>query len=347
MAARPIRTAVLGFGVSGRVFHSPFIAAHPDYSLDFITTANPDRAAQARGAYPDATILARPEDVFAHADELDLIVIGTPPVTHYNLAEQAINAGLNVVVDKPFVPTSAEGEVLIAKAADAGVVLTVFQNRRWDADFLTLKKLLVEGRLGEPRTFESRFEWWKPQGMRDWKAETDIADAGGILFDLGPHLIDQAIELFGPVAEVYGETTRHSAAGKSDADDDAFVSLLHNCGVRSRLWMSGTTALPAPRFHVLGSEAAYTKWGLDRQEPELIAGALPTDPDYGVESEEHWGTVGVPERSKPVSAERGAYPEFYRLLAECLTGNGPVPVDPSDSVAVTRIIEKVHALNRA
>jgi scyllo-inositol 2-dehydrogenase (NADP+) len=347
VAARPIRTAILGFGVSGRVFHSPFIAAHPDYSLDFITTANPDRAAQARAVYPDATILAAPEDVFAHADQLDLVVIGTPPATHYSLAERAINAGLNVVVDKPFVPTSAEGEVLITKAAEAGVVLTVFQNRRWDADFLTLQKLLREGRLGEPRSFESRFEWWKPEGMRDWKAETDIAYAGGILFDLGPHLIDQAIQLFGPVSEVYGETARHTAAPRSDADDDAFVSLLHTSGVRSRLWMNGTAALPAPRFHVLGSAAAYTKWGLDRQEPELIAGALPSDPDYGLESEEHWGMLGVPGHSERVPAELGAYPEFYRLLAECLAGDGPAPVDPADSVVVTRIIEEVHARSRA
>ena len=346
MAARPIRTAVLGFGVSGRVFHTPFIAANPDYSLDFITTADPDRAARARQSYPDATILAKPEDVFDHADKLDLVVLGTPPGTHYALAEAAINLGLHVVVDKPFVPTSAEGEVLIAKAAEAAVVLTVFQNRRWDADFLTLKKLIEAGELGEPRTFESRFEWWKPEGFRDWKGETDLADGGGILFDLGSHLIDQAIQLFGPVAEVHGETVRHSTNAKSDADEDAFVSLLHESGVRSRLWMNGTAALPAPRFHVLGSEAAYTKWGLDRQEPELIAGALPSDTDYGLETEEHWGTLGVPEQHSTVPAERGAYPEFYRLLAGCLAGDGPVPVDPSESLNVLKVIEEVHAQTR-
>jgi predicted dehydrogenase len=139
----PLRTAVVGFGVSGMVFHAPLVAADPDYSLDVIVTAQPDRAAEAARLYPRAQVVATTEELFARAAELDLVILGTPPHTHYHLALAAIAHGLHVVVDKPFVPTSALGEELISKAHDSGVQLTVFQNRRWDADFLTLGKVLA------------------------------------------------------------------------------------------------------------------------------------------------------------------------------------------------------------
>lgn len=343
-AGKPLRTAVVGFGVSGRVFHAPLIAANPAYSLDVIVTGNPDRAAQAKALYPGAKILANPEAVFAHADGLDLVVLGTPPANHYALTEQAVRCGLNVVVDKPFVPTSAEGEELITKAGDAGVVLSVFQNRRWDGDFLTVRKLLDGGHLGDVRTFESRFEWWMPEGFQSWKDEARISEGGGILFDLGTHLIDQAIMLFGAVKDVHAEAARHSASRMSDADEDTFVSLLHESGVRSRLWMNGLAARPAPRFHVLGSRSAYTKWGLDGQEPALEGGLSPSDLRYGVEPESRWGALGTGEKEQLVPTERGSYPEYYRLLAGAIRSGGKLPVDPADSVAVLKIIEEIHGL---
>lgn len=138
LGAAPIRTAVVGFGVSGKVFHAPLIAADPNYSLDVIVTADPERAAVAARLYPEARIVPTPEDMFSLAGDLDLVVLGTPPLTHLELGAAAIGRGLNVVVDKPFVTTVAHGEELVARASDAGVQLTVFQNRRWDADFLTL-----------------------------------------------------------------------------------------------------------------------------------------------------------------------------------------------------------------
>ncbi|MFD1210856.1 Gfo/Idh/MocA family oxidoreductase [Arthrobacter sp. GCM10027362] len=340
-AALPIRTALIGFGLSGRDFHAPFIQADPAYSLDFIVTGSPERAARARAAYPDTAVAARAEEVFGQAGRLDLVLVCTPPASHVELAETAIGHGLNVVVDKPFAPTAAEGEALIEQARRAGVVLSVYQNRRWDGDYLTLKQLVDAGELGRVHLFESRFERWSPHGLRSWKGTSGIAEGGGILFDLGSHLIDQALQLFGPVSTVYGETARHIGDG-SDADDDAFVSLLHESGVRSHLSMNLISALSVPRFHVLGSEAAYTKWGLDSQEAALAAGLLPTNPGYGAEPEEAWGTLGMPGHTRKVPAQRGAYPEFYRQLAAALQGKGPVPVDPADAVAVLRIIEEVH-----
>ncbi|WP_426975389.1 Gfo/Idh/MocA family protein [Pseudarthrobacter sp. O4] len=343
VAPGPIRTAVVGFGISGRVFHAPLLAADPAYSLDVIVTADPERAAAAASRYPRSRIVPTPEALFTLAGDLDLVVLGTPPSTHFDLASTAIAHGLHVVVDKPFVTTSADGEELVSRAADAGVGLTVFQNRRWDADFLTLRKLLETGVLGEVRSFEPRFEWWRPEGFGNWRDSATLAEGGGILHDLGAHLIDQALQLFGPVARSYGETTQRGPDG-SAADQEAFVSLLHESGVRSRLWMNGAAAQVGHRFHVLGSAAGYTKWGLDGQEPALDAGVLPADPRYGVEPESAWGALGIDGGTTPVPAERGCYPLFYGLLSAALRGDGPLPVDPVQSIEVLKIIEEVHAL---
>jgi predicted dehydrogenase len=337
----PIRTAIVGFGISGKVFHAPLIAADPGYSLDVIVTSDPERAAEAARLYPRARVVPTPEALFALAADLDLVVLGTPPLTHFDLAATAIAHGLHVVVDKPFVTTAAHGEELIARASDGGVQLTVFQNRRWDADFLTLQKLLHEGALGEVRTFESRFEWWRPDGFGNWRDTAGLTEGGGILNDLGAHLIDQAIQLFGPVGESYGETANY---GHPDgADTEAFVSLRHESGVRSRLWMNGMAAQVGPRFHVLGSTAGYTKWGLDSQEAALAAGMSPSDPAYGVDAQESWGLLGVDGAAVPVPAAKGGYPGFYAGLAASLRGEGPLPVDPAQPLETLRIIEKIHA----
>jgi predicted dehydrogenase len=342
-AAAPIRTAVVGFGISGKVFHAPLIAANPDFSLDAIVTSHPGRAAEAARLYPQARIVATPEELFAVAADLDLVILGTPPHTHYGLAATAIAHGLNVVVDKPFVPTSALGGELISRAADGGVQLTVFQNRRWDADFLTLRKVLASGALGEVTSFESRFEWWRPEGFGNWRDTVSLAEGGGILHDLGAHLIDQAIELFGPVERSYGETANRGPHPDA-ADTEAFVSLLHASGVRTRLWMNGMAAQAGARFHVLGSRAGYTKWGLDGQEPALAAGVVPSDPAYGLEPQEHWGLLGTDGAAEPVAPERGGYPQFYVQLAAALRGQGPVPVDPAGPLEVLKVIEGIHAL---
>lgn len=338
----PIRTAVVGFGVSGKVFHAPLIAADPAYSLDVIVTADPRRAAEAARLYPEARIVGTAEELFALSGQLDLVVLGTPPLTHMELGATAIAHGLNLVVDKPFVTTAAHGEELLARASDAGVQLTVFQNRRWDADFLTLRKLLNEGALGEVRTFESRFEWWRPEGFGNWRDSATLAEGGGILHDLGAHLIDQAIQLFGPVAESYGETANHGQHPEA-ADTEAFVSLRHESGVRSRLWMNGMAAQVGPRFHVIGSKAGYTKWGLDGQELALAAGVTPSDPSYGSEPQESWGLLGVDGSAVPVPPEKGSYPRFYSELAAALRGRGPLPVQAAEALETLRVIESIHA----
>jgi predicted dehydrogenase len=341
-AGSPIRTAVVGFGTSGRVFHAPFLDADPAYSLDLIVTRDPGRRAAAEARHPSASTVATVDELWTAADRLDLVVIGSPSGTHAAVADAALDAGLDVVVDKPFAVTADEGRALIAKAARLGRTLTVFQNRRWDGDFRTVRRIVEAGELGEVRRFESRFEWWKPEPPASWKTEATVAEGGGILYDLGTHLIDQAVQLFGPVAELTAvevERRRNGAA----ADDDVFVALRHESGVRSHLWMNAVAPAFGPRFHVLGSRAGYTSWGLDGQEPALIAGALPGDPGFGETPEARWGVLGVDGASRPVPTERGDYGEFYRLLAAAIRDGAPVPVDPADAVAVLELIERAHA----
>lgn len=334
-----IRTAVIGFGLAGRVFHAPFLQYDDEYSLDYIVTGNEDRAREAKESYPGVTILPDLAALLQRASEVDLVVIATPPVTHADIASAVLDAGMHVVVDKPFATTSEQGRELIERARRAGCVLTVYQNRRWDGDFLTLRELVESGALGEVHSFESRFEWWRPGGGRGWKASASVAEGGGILFDLGTHLIDQAVRLFGPVDDLWADVMTR---GSDNADDDSVVVLRHAGGTRSRLIMSGFAALPAPRFHVLGSRGGFTIWGLDPQEDALRGGAEPGDAGLGVRDEAQWATVGTPEESRRVEPRRGDYGAFYARLAEAIAGTGDVPVDPGDAVEVLELVERAH-----
>ncbi|TLM83985.1 oxidoreductase [Pseudarthrobacter sp. NamE2] len=348
-AAPAIRTAVVGYGLSGSVFHAPLIVADGNYSLDVIATSDAGRQAAASGSFPGVRTVPDGDAVLNRADELDLVVLGTPPATHYPLAKAALEAGLDVVVDKPFTVTSEQGEELIALATGLGRVLTVFHNRRWDGDFLTLRKLLAVEAVGKVTRFESRFERWSPIIAKAWKARATAADGGGALFDLGSHLIDQALQLFGPATVTHAELR----ARRSDerADDDVFLVLRHHSGVLSHLSMNMLCAQQAPRFRVLGSVGGFTKHGVDPQEPYIVAGGSPLDEEYGVEAPEWAGLLGRDGHLDALPTERGAYPEFYRLLAEKLLDGGasspaPLPVDPADAVEGLRLIEEARHVAR-
>jgi len=336
----PLRTAIIGFGVSGKVFHAPLLAANPDFEISIIATSNPERQKQASVQYPQATIVPSYRQALEAADHLDLLIIGTPPPTHFEIARAALEHGLHVVVDKPFVVHSAQGEELIALAGQRGLTLTVYQNRRWDGDFLTIKKLLADQSLGSVHTFESRFEWFKPQGMRSWKAELTAQEGGGILYDLGAHLIDQAIDLFGPVDSM--QSSLRALTEHATAEEDAHLVLNHQSGTQSRLTMSSLNASPGPRFHVAGDLGAYCTEGLDPQEPQLASGMGVGHDEYGRKPESAWGQFVLGHESSTVPTVPGDYPQFYRLLSDCLRGNGPVPVDPADSLGVLRLIEAIH-----
>ncbi|MGO4235239.1 Gfo/Idh/MocA family protein [Pseudarthrobacter sp. YAF2] len=344
---RTIRTAVVGYGLAGSVFHTPLLAANGSYSLDIIATSDAGRQASASARLPGADVVRDGGAVLGRAADLDLVVLATPPETHYPLAKAALEAGLDVVVDKPFAVTSAQGQELVDMARQLGRVLTVFHNRRWDGDFLTLRKLLDARALGGVTRFESRFERWQPSIAKPWKVRATAADGGGVLFDLGSHLVDQALQLFGPAAVAHAEL----AARRSDerADDDVFLVLRHDSGVTSHLTMNMLCAQQGPRFRVLGSVGGYTKNGVDPQEPYLAAGGSPLDPGYGQEAPEWAGLLGRDGHLDRLPTERGAYPEFYRILAAKILDGGtasalPLPVNPEDAVEVLKIIEKAREL---
>ncbi|MBO4275000.1 Gfo/Idh/MocA family oxidoreductase [Microbispora triticiradicis] len=353
-----IRVGLAGFGPAGSFFHAPLIAATPGLRLSAVVTRDPGRAGRVRADHPGAEVVAAAEDLW---DACDLVVIATPNRTHVPLAAEALKAGLPVVVDKPLAGAADEARDLVRLARDRGLMLTVFQNRRWDGDFLTLRRLLPE--LGEVRRFESRFERWRPVPKGGWREAGGPEDVGGTLFDLGSHLVDQALTLFGPVTHVYAETDVRRAGVRND--DDAFVALTHRSGTRSHLWMSAVAGLPGPRLRVLGSRAAYVKWGLDPQEERLRAGERPGPADFGrgedprdgwgtersdpwgtersdpwgTEPPERWGTLGAEGDVRPVRTEPGAYQRFYEGVVACLRDGARPPVPAEEAVAAIAVLE--------
>jgi predicted dehydrogenase len=330
-----LQVGLLGYGLGGAVFHAPLIAATPGLRLAAVVTGNPERQAQVRADHPEADVVADPGELWDRG--LDLVVVATPNPTHVPLATAAVDARIPVVVDKPLALTAAEGAALVDHARARGVPLTTYQNRRWDGDVRTVRRLVDSGELGPVYRFESRFERWRPAAKPTWRDSGTAEAGGGALADLGSHVIDQALQLFGPVTSVYGEVDRRrpGVAG----DDDAFVALTHASGTRSHLWMSAVAGQLGPRFRVLGGRSAYTKYGLDPQEDALRAGHRPGGADWGTEPPERWGLLGAGDDVRPVETEPGAYQDFYAAVRDALITGAPLPVDPSSSVDTLRVIE--------
>lgn len=325
---------LIGYGTAGSVFHAPLITATAGLELSAIVTTDDQRAAAAQARYPRASIVASVAELWEC--DLDAVVIATPNTSHAQLALQAISHGLAVVVDKPLAITPDQAAEVIDAAREAGVPLTVFQNRRWDGDYLTVADLVKSGAFGTVARFESRFERFRPQIKVGWRERVSPAEGGGLLFDLGAHLIDQAVALFGAALEVYAEvdTTRPEA----QTDDDVFVALTHAHGVRSHLFMSAIAADTGPRFRVLGDRAGYHVDGMDIQEAALRRGEVP-GPGWGAATEADWGVLSDATGSRPVPTRDGDYPAFYRQFAATLLSGSPLPVNPGDAVNVLRIID--------
>jgi predicted dehydrogenase len=336
-----LRTALIGYGLAGQAFHAPLIAAVPGLELAGVVTRDDARREALGREHPRARALDSADEVWD--GDFDLVVVAAPNRAHVPLARAAIAAGLPVVVDKPLAATAAEGEELVEDARGAGVMLTVFQNRRWDGDYLTARRLIESGRLGRVLRWESRFERWRPEIKEGWRESADPDEAGGVLFDLGPHLIDQALGLFGPIESIYAELDARRPGAQ--VDDDAFVALEHSSGTRSHLWMSAVAAELGPRLRVLGDRGAYVKHGLDVQEDALRAGRRPDEPGFGEEPEGGWGVVGAGEEWSPVRTEPGAYVRFYEGVERALRAGGPPPVDPLDAVAALEVIDAARRVS--
>jgi scyllo-inositol 2-dehydrogenase (NADP+) len=326
-----IRTGLIGYGLGGMAFHAPLIAAVPELDLAAIVTSRPDvvheRHPDVKGVPDATTLLADPA--------IDLVVVSTPNDTHFPLAKAALEAGKHVVIDKPFANSVANAEELLALAQKQGKVLSVFHNRRWDSDFLTLRKLLDGGALGDVTLYEARWDRFRPALRGNWH---EIAGpGGGVLIDLGPHLIDQALALFGPPQSI---TADIAAQREGSLVDDYFELTLNYGRMRAILSSAAIVPAPRPRFAVHGTQASFVKHGLDPQEMQLRDGGRADDPGHGVEDAAIYGTlIGGDGTKRSIPSERGDYRHFYSGVAHAINEGAPPPVSPADALAVLRIIE--------
>src|SRR5579883_2812627 len=342
---KPLRVAIIGYGLAGAVFHAPLIDSTPGMQVAAIVTNNPERRIQALRDFPKVTLYATADALWRDAARYDLVVIATPNRLHVPLGLAAFEHGLAVVVDKPMAATVAEAQRLLDASKKTGKLLTVFHNRRWDNDFRTVRSLLDADLdlLGPVTRFESRFERYRPVPRRDaWRELGDADEAGGLLYDLGSHLIDQALVLFGKPVKVYAESERRRPGVQ--VDDDTFVSLRFKGGVYAHLWMSSVSRVSGPRVRISGLRGTYEKWGLDPQEDALRNGMRPGHPDWGKEPREKWGRLstdisGISINDSPIEMLPGAYEQFYIFLRVALVMGGPPPVDPLEAIETLHVIE--------
>ncbi|MBB3871832.1 oxidoreductase [Brevundimonas mediterranea] len=326
----PIGVAVVGYGLAGQTFHAPLIAATPGLTLTAVVSSRPEAV---HADLPEVAVLPDLDAALAR-DDIGLIVVATPDALHAEQSIAALQAGKSVVVDKPFAATLADAQAVAAVAAASPGVFSVFQNRRWDADFLTLRRLIADGKLGEVAVFESHYDRFRPAVTDRWKDQRD----GGVWADLGPHLIDQAVQLFGPPLGVYADLQAQRVG--ATAIDYAHVLLRYD-RLRVILNMSHLAAEASLRYVVHGTGGSFIKHGLDAQEGQSKAGLRPGDPDWGLDPSPGVLTKqidGETLRTAP-TPERGDYPAFYAAVRDAIRGEAPPPVPAAQALTVMRILD--------
>jgi predicted dehydrogenase len=330
----PVKIGLVGYGFGGRYFHAPLIASAEECAFIGVVTKSEERRALLAEEHPGVEAFDSLE-ALAAADA-EAVAISTPADTHSSVTDQALELGLSVVCDKPFALDPAAARATVALASARGATLTPYQNRRWDSDFLTVRALVEDGTLGEVRRFESRFERYAPDNGPGQAG-------GGTLLDFGPHLVDQALLLLGPVDRVHAELRTR----ESGLDDDVFVALHHSNGANSHLWGSWLQHAPGPRFRVTGTKASVVLTTADTQEDVLVTGAMPsTVGTWGIEEPSELDRLHTPSGSAPVSLERGAWDTFYPAFARAVRGDGAPPVEAVDAVATADVLEAARVSAR-
>ena len=329
----PLRVALVGYGLGGRVIHRPLLEAVEGLEVSHVVTADAGRRASAVQDLPGAAVLPSAERLWACSDEFDVVVVVTANDAHVPLATTALDLGKAVVVDKPLAPTADEAAGLVAHAQRLGLPLSVFHNRRWDSDTLTARDLLEAGSLGTVVRLESRFTRFRPQVADRWR---ERPGGGGVLLDLGTHLVDQAVHLLGPVTSVHARV-RVVRTGAT-VDDDCLLALTHASGADSLLWCSAAAPWSGPRLVLQGSAAGWAKQDLDGQEEAQRSGRpLPAEPD---------GTLVDVDGPRAVMSRAGDWAAFYRGLVASVRDGALVPVDPADGVQVLRVLEAASRSSR-
>jgi scyllo-inositol 2-dehydrogenase (NADP+) len=331
-----IEVGLIGFGLAGRAFHAPVIRAVPGLRLAAILQRSGNEAAE---KYPDVRIVRSLDELLA-IQEIQLIVIATPNETHYPFARQCLEAGRDVVVDKPFTTTLEEATSLVQIAKSAGRILTVYQNRRYDGDFQAIRQLVAAGTLGRIVRFETSYDRFRPRLKPGAWRETQ-RPGSGILFDIAPHLIDHSLVLFGLPEAVMADVRieRENALA-----DDAFdITLHYPGGMRAILKSSILAAAPRPRFVVFGTEASFVKQSFDPQENNLRHGNTPANTAWGFEPEENWGVLTIPtgdsfeqRRVPPAACD---YRDYYSNVRDTILGRATLAVTPEYALDVTRMLE--------
>jgi len=325
-----IKTAIVGFGFSAKTFHLPFINQLKQFTLCAMSTS---QTATVHQQYPSVTTYETASSMIEQTDA-QLIIITSPNDTHFTLAKQALLNDKHVIIEKPFVTNVAQGEELIALAKQRNLVLSVYHNRRWDGDFLTVKKLIDDNKLGNVRYFESHFDRFRPNVRQRWR-ETAL-DGGGILFDLGPHLIDQALQLFGKPQSI----NAHCRILRENANTiDLFHLLLEYPDKTVALHASLFSASVNQRFQVQGDKGSYIKYGLDPQEDRLKAGAIPEDDSWADEEPNEYGSLCDENGCTKVITEQGGYQHFYLELADAIINGTAPPVSAQDALLNIKLIE--------
>lgn len=328
----PLQIGLMGYGFAGQTFHAPVIAHSGAATLAAIATS---QAGRAQADYPDAAIV--PDlDALLSLDAIECVVIATPNDTHYELARRTLERGKHVLVDKPVTLSADEARTLAAIAKQRGLVFAPFHNRRWDGDFLTVRELLANGELGRVTHYESHFDRFRPQVRQRWRE--DATRGGGLLYDLGPHLIDQALALFGAPESVTAFV--HTRRDHATAPD--YVHLVLGYPGHDAVLHASALAAFAPRFVVHGTRGSYLKNGLDTQEDQLKAGLRPGQPGFGDGNEAgrlHMLADDGTETELAVPNAAGNYADLYRALAAAIRDGEPFPVSPQDAVDVMSIIE--------
>ena len=328
-----LRTALLGYGLAGRVIHRPLLQAVDDLEVTHVVTSDPARRRAVEDDLPGARVVPSAEALWELARDFDVVVVVTSNDVHVELAVRALDLGKPVVVDKPVALTADDAARLVGHARARGLPLGVFHNRRWDSDTLTAADLLASGVLGTVHRLESRFTRFRPQVVDRWR---ERPGGGGVLLDLGTHLVDLAVHLLGPVAEVWADV-RELRAG-AEVDDDCVLSLTHESGAGSSLWCSAAAPWTGPRLVLQGSRAGFVKQDLDGQEAAQREGRPPGgEPD---------GTLWDADGAHPVASRAGDWAAFYRGFAASVRTGAPLPVQPEDAVHVLRVLEAAARSSR-
>ena len=326
----PIRVALIGFGFVGKTFHAPLIQSVPGLELAMVSSRHPDKVHQ---DLPRALVLEDPVEAASNPD-VDLVVIASPNETHVPLVTAALNAGKHVIVDKPFTVTLEEARGLGKLAQAKKRLLSVFQNRRWDSEFLGAQSLIRGGRLGDVLHFESHFDRFRPEVQGRWR---EVAGPGaGLWYDLGPHLVDQALQLFGLPENVGAKLVKQRHGAQTD---DWFHVLLEYGCLQAILHGSVVVAGGIPRMTIHGTRGSWVKYGLDCQEEQLRQGIVPGSDGWGEDPQRGLFYDGSSERASEVPLPKGDQRQYYFGIRDALRSGAPNPVTPAQAIAVMAILE--------